>query len=68
MKRAAHDRAEFTLTPQGDATDVGTNVTWTTHGPASFMFRVMHVVMNMDKMVGKDFEAGLASLKGLAEK
>lgn len=59
----AHNQAEFTLTPQGGAT----TVTWTMHGPASFMFRVMHVVMNMDKMVGKDFEAGLANLRSVAE-
>jgi hypothetical protein len=37
------------------------------HGPAPFMFRVMHVVMNMDKMVGKDFEAGLANLRKAAQ-
>jgi hypothetical protein len=58
----AHNQAEFTLTPQAGAT----NVTWTMHGPAPFMFRVMHVVMNMDKMVGKDFEAGLANLRKAA--
>jgi uncharacterized protein YndB with AHSA1/START domain len=59
----AHNQAEFTLTPQGG----GTSVTWTMHGPAPFMFRVMHVVMNMDKMVGKDFEAGLANLRKAAQ-
>ena len=59
----AHNQAEFTLTPQGG----GTSVTWTMQGPAPFMFRVMHVVMNMDKMVGKDFEAGLANLRRAAE-
>jgi hypothetical protein len=29
---------------------------------------MMQVFMNMDKMIGKDFEAGLANLKRLAEK
>jgi uncharacterized protein YndB with AHSA1/START domain len=59
----AHNQAEFTLTPQGGAT----NVIWAMHGPAPLMFRVMHLVMNMDKMVGKDFEAGLANLRKVAE-
>jgi hypothetical protein len=38
------------------------------HGPAPFIAKVMHVFINMDKMVGDDFEAGLANLKTLAEK
>jgi hypothetical protein len=63
----AHNQAEFTLKPQDGATDVGTDVTWAMHGPAPFMFRVMHVVMKMDEMVGKDFEAGLANLRKVAE-
>ena len=60
--------AEFTMLPQGDATKVTTNVTWLMHGPAPFMSRVMHVFMNMDNMIGKDFEIGLANLKRLTEK
>ena len=60
----AHNIAEFTLTAQGDTT----NVTWAMHGPANFMTKVIHVFMNMDKMVGPDFEAGLANLKAVAEK
>ena len=60
----AHNTAEFTMLPQGDAT----SITWLMHGPASFMVKVMHVFINMDKMVGKDFEAGLANLKRLVEK
>ena len=55
---------EFTLVPQGNTT----NVTWTMDGPSPFMMRVMGLFMNMDKMVGKDFEAGLASIKAIAEK
>src|ERR1700730_17927778 len=53
-----HNTAEFTMLPQGDATNVTTNVSWIMHGPASFMSKVMQVFMNMDKMIGKDFEAG----------
>lgn len=59
-----HNTAEFTMLPQGD----DTRLTWRMHGPAPFMARIMHVFINIDKMVGKDFEAGLANLKRLAEK
>ena len=60
----AHNTAEFTMLPQGGAT----SVTWVMHGPAPFMAKVMHTVINMDRMVGKDFETGLANLKAVAEK
>ena len=63
-----HNTAEFTMLPQGDATSVTTNVTWLMHGPARFMSKVMQVFMNLDNMVGKDFEIGLANLKRLTEK
>jgi uncharacterized protein YndB with AHSA1/START domain len=58
-----HNTAEFTMLPQGDAT----NVIWLMHGPAPFTHKVMQVFMNLDNMIGKDFEAGLANLKNLAE-
>jgi uncharacterized protein YndB with AHSA1/START domain len=60
----AHNTAEFTMLPQGDAT----HVTWLMHGPAPFMNKVMQVFMNLDKMIGRDFEVGLANLKRLTEK
>jgi uncharacterized protein YndB with AHSA1/START domain len=60
----AHNTAEFTMLPQGDAT----NVTWLMHGPAPFMSRMMQVFINMDNMIGKDFETGLANLKRLTER
>jgi uncharacterized protein YndB with AHSA1/START domain len=60
----AHNTAEFTMLPQGD----GTHVTWLMHGPAPFMNKLMQVFMNLDKMIGKDFEAGLATLKQVTEK
>ena len=50
-----------------DDTDVTTNVTWLMHGPAPFMSRLMQVFMNIDHMIGKDFEVGLANLKRLTE-
>ena len=60
----AHNTAEFTLIAKGESTEV----TWAMYGTQSFMMKVMDIVMNMDKMVGKDFETGLANLKTLAEK
>ena len=54
---------EFNLQPR----DGGTHVHWTMDGPAPLMTKVMMVFMNMDKMVGKDFEEGLANLKRVAE-
>ncbi|MEO8558122.1 MAG: SRPBCC family protein [Rhodospirillales bacterium] len=60
----AHNQAEFTLQPNGNTT----RVTWGMTGPASLMMRVMGLFMNMDKMIGKDFETGLANLKVMAEK
>ena len=59
----AHNIVEFTLEPKGDST----NVTWAMHGRQPFMFKVMSLFMNMDRMIGKDFEAGLASMKAIAE-
>jgi hypothetical protein len=38
------------------------------YGPNVFLGKVMQVFMNMDKMVGTDFEAGLQSLKARVEK
>jgi uncharacterized protein YndB with AHSA1/START domain len=58
-----HNIAEFALQPKGPSTEI----VWTMHGPAPFLSKIMQLVMNMDKMIGKDFEAGLAGLKRLAE-
>ena len=60
----AHNTAEFTLEDKGGST----NVTWAMHGPNPYMAKVIHLVVNMDSMVGKQFEAGLANLKTLVEK
>jgi uncharacterized protein YndB with AHSA1/START domain len=60
----AHNTAEFTLDRQGDST----NVTWVMNGHQPFMFKVMGVFFSMDKMIGKDFETGLANLKSITEK
>ena len=59
-----HNTAEFTMLPQGGAT----NLTWVMSGPAPFMSKVMQVFMSFDRMIGKDFEAGLAKIKSVSEK
>ncbi len=59
-----HNIAEFTLEPQADATQL----TWVMHGPTPFVSKLMQVFVSMDSLIGKDFEAGLANLKALAEK
>lgn len=59
----AHNVAEFTLEPQGGAT----RVTWAMHGPNRFMSKLMGLCMNFDRMVGGQFEEGLANLKARAE-
>lgn len=60
----AHNQAEFRLVPQPDGS---TEVIWWMRGPNNFIGKVMGVLINMDKMVGGDFEAGLAHLQTLAK-
>jgi len=60
----AHNRVQFALAPQGDAT----NVTWAMEGDTPYLAKIVHVFLDMDKLVGRDFEAGLANLKAVAEK
>jgi uncharacterized protein YndB with AHSA1/START domain len=60
----AHNIVVFTLEPKGGTT----NVTWVMEGPVPYFAKIIHVFLDMDSMVGKDFEAGLASLKVIAEK
>ena len=45
----------------------GTKVTWTMTGRKTFMSKIMGVFMSMDKLVGKDFDKGLAALKRVVE-
>ena len=58
-----HDVTEFVLVPQGNATQV----TWTMQGPATFLTKLMGVFFSMDRMIGKDFEAGLEKMKTAAK-
>jgi len=62
---ACNNTIDFTLSPQGPAS---TDVTWAMRGPCPFLGKLMGVIFNMDKMVGRDFETGLASLKAIAER
>jgi hypothetical protein len=59
----ATNHVQFTLTPMPD----GTQVSWAMTGTNDFMSKVLAVFIDMDQMVGRDFETGLASLGKLAE-
>lgn len=59
----ASNVADFVLEPQGAAT----RITWSMQGRANFMSKLMGLVFNIDKMVGKDFEDGLVNLRTLTE-
>ncbi|GHA71990.1 polyketide cyclase [Formosimonas limnophila] len=61
---AANNIAEFTLTQQGDNTEVA----WAMYGPSPLISKVMGLFINMDKMIGTQFETGLTNLKNAAEK
>jgi hypothetical protein len=54
---------DFSFKPEGN----GTGVTWSMAGTNNFMAKAMCLFMNMDKMVGGDFEKGLAQMKSLVE-
>jgi uncharacterized protein YndB with AHSA1/START domain len=60
----AQNTAEFTLNPKGDQTEV----VWAMYGPQPFIAKLMGLVFNMEKMVGPDFEQGLAAMKIAAER
>ena len=60
---AATSTAEFTFKPEGERTAV----TWTLIGRNDFMGKAVGLVMNMDRMIGTDFESGLAQMKSIVE-
>lgn len=60
----ASNTIDFTLVPRGETTEV----TWAMQGACPYIGKLMGVFVNMDAMIGRDFEAGLASLKTIAEK
>jgi hypothetical protein len=55
--------AEVALTPSGS----GTSVRWSVSGHNNFMFRIMGVFVDCDKMIGGEFEKGLTRLKVVVE-
>ena len=64
---AAHNTVDFVLEPNDAGTRVMTKVTWAMQGRQPFMAKVMSLFINCDKMVGSQFEQGLAKLKALVE-
>ncbi len=61
---ASTNITDFALGPKGELTTVN----WTMNGPMMFITKIMGVFTSMDKMIGKDFEKGLAQMKAVAEK
>jgi len=60
---AATNTAEFTFKPEGNQTAV----TWSMSGKNNLMAKAIHLFMNMDKMIGGQFEKGLAEMKSVVE-
>jgi uncharacterized protein YndB with AHSA1/START domain len=60
---AATNTAEFTFKAAGDQTTVD----WSMYGTKNFMMKAVHLFMSMEKMIGPDFEKGLAAMKATAE-
>lgn len=59
----AENTIDFTLTPQNGETQVR----WSMEGQNTLGSKVMQSVVNMDRLVGRDFERGLANLRTEAE-
>ena len=60
---ASVNRTDFTFKPDG----TGTKVDWVLTGPLDFMGKGMDLFVGMDRMIGPDFEKGLASMRREAE-
>lgn len=60
----AHNIGEFIISPEGE----GSRLTWAMYGPAPFVTKLFGVFVNMDKMIGKDFEDSLNNLRAVVEK
>jgi hypothetical protein len=59
----ANNTAEFTFKPEGSQTVV----TWSMSGKNNFFFKAFGLFLDCDKMIGKDFEKGLAAMKSMVE-
>jgi uncharacterized protein YndB with AHSA1/START domain len=64
----AHNAIVFALQPQAQESNVTTNVTWSMTGEYPYIAKVMCVFFSMDRMIGGEFEKGLADLKAMVEK
>jgi hypothetical protein len=60
----AHNRAIFNFLPTGSDTEV----VWAMEGPSPYISKLMGLFFNMDKLIGGDFDKGLANLKAASEK
>jgi uncharacterized protein YndB with AHSA1/START domain len=60
---AGMSTAEFSFRPEKEQTVV----TWSMAGENNFMAKAVHLFMNMDKMIGGQFEKGLADMKAIVE-
>jgi hypothetical protein len=59
----AHNTVEYTWAAKGGSTDV----TWSILGHQPYIGKVFSLFIDCDKMIGKDFEVGLANLKAFSE-
>jgi hypothetical protein len=55
--------AEFTFRSEGDRTVV----TWSMTGEKSFVAKAIHLVLGVERIIGRQFEKGLAAMKTAAE-
>ncbi len=60
---AADNVVAFTLTPESG----GTRVSWAMEGNTTYVMKLIGTVLNMDKMMAREFDSGLAALKKQAE-
>jgi hypothetical protein len=60
---AATNTADFTFKPEGE----GTQVSWAMFGENNFMAKAIHMLMDMDTMIGGMFEKGLSDMKAIVE-
>jgi Polyketide cyclase / dehydrase and lipid transport len=58
-----HNQSSFSLDRNGE----DTKVTWAMEGPSSYMSKLVGIFVNMDKLIGSDFEVGLKNIKATAE-
>ncbi len=61
---AAVNQVHYELAPEG----TGTRFTWSMEGDNGFMGKLVSVFVDCDKMIGGEFDKGIALLKAVAEK